>query len=143
MPANARSAPPRLVLDAGPLIALFHDQDPDHEAALRGFTVVAARRSQLVTPLPVVFEVYKWLLYNGGYQTAQRGFREMRTALSIIDVRVGDLDAIGVLTQAVRGWRGTLEDVLVALTALRLRAPVWTLNYRDLSAFPRLTFWNP
>lgn len=143
MSANARTAPPRLVLDAGPLIALFHDQDPDHDDAVRGSAAVAARRGQLLTPLPVVFEVYKWLLYHGGYHVAQQGLREMRAALSTIDIGIGDLHTIGALTDAVRGWRGTLEDAAVALTALRLRAPVWTLNYRDLSAFPRLTFWNP
>jgi hypothetical protein len=40
-------------------------------------------------------------------------------------------------------WRGTLEDALVAVTGLRLRAPVWTLNYRDLAAFGSLEFWTP
>lgn len=38
---------------------------------------------------------------------------------------------------------GTLEDASVALVALRLKAPVWTFNYRDLCAFSALEFWTP
>ncbi len=41
------------------------------------------------------------------------------------------------------GWKGSREDVLVAAVAIRLRLPAWTLNYRDLGAFPRLELWAP
>lgn len=143
MPANAEEVPRQLVLDAGPLIALLHTQDPDHREAVRGFTTCADRRTQLVTPLPVVFEVYKWLLYQGGYRVAQEGLDEIRKAVTVVSPVVGDLDAVSSVTRMLQGWRGTLEEATVVLTALRLRSPVWTLNYRDFSAFPRLAFWNP
>jgi predicted nucleic acid-binding protein len=48
-----------------------------------------------------------------------------------------------MLAGAIRDWAGTLEDAVVAVTALRLRVPVWTLNVRDLGARPELRFWNP
>lgn len=143
MPASVEAIPRRLVLDAGPLIALLHGRDPDHEEAVRGLSTLADHRVQLVTPLPVIFEVYKWLLYEAGYGPAQQGLREMRRALAITYPDAEDLDAVVSITQAPQRWRGTLEDATVALTALRLRIPVWTLNYRDFSAFPSLLFWHP
>lgn len=143
MPANVESIPRRLVLDAGPLIALMHGKDPDHQEAVRGLSTLADHRVQLVTPLPVIFEVYKWLLYEAGYGLAQQGLREMRRALAITYPEAAELDAIVSITRVLQKWGGTLEDATVALTALRLRIPVWTLNYRDFSAFPRLFFWRP
>jgi predicted nucleic acid-binding protein len=87
--------PPRLVLDAGPFIALFHRSDPDHEGAV------------------------------------------------VVPFTLEDLEEAGLLLAQLPGWEGTLEDASVALLALRLKAPVWTLNYRDLGAFPALRFWTP
>lgn len=54
-----------------------------------------------------------------------------------------EFQGVQELVTALADWQGTLEDALVALTALQHRAPVWTLNNRDLSAFPRLSFWTP
>jgi predicted nucleic acid-binding protein len=51
--------------------------------------------------------------------------------------------AAATLTGAGRNWAGSLEDAVVAVTALRLRSPVWTLNVRDLGVLPALHFWNP
>lgn len=143
MRANVRTTPHLLVLDAGPLIALFHQQDPDHGAAVRGFEVLAADGAELVAPAPVVFEAYKWLLYHSGRSTAQLGLREMRMTLEVTTMTTDEFDLACRITGALQNWMGTLEDAVVALTGLRLRSSVWTLNYRDLSAFPRLTFWNP
>jgi predicted nucleic acid-binding protein len=55
----------RVVLDAGPLIALLHGKDPDHPVAVVGFERLTRAHTRLVTPLPVVFEVYKWLVGRG------------------------------------------------------------------------------
>jgi hypothetical protein len=54
-----------------------------------------------------------------------------------------DLDDVSVLLSARPTWAGSLEDVLVALTELKLDVPVWMLNYRDLAAFRNLGFWIP
>ncbi len=134
--------PRRLVLDAGPLIALFHASDRDHEVAVRGFRALAERNSRLLTPLPVVFEVYKWLLFEGGPAVARRALERMVEALEVVPMRAEDLEAIQVLLAGRPDWKGTLEDASVVLLALRAKAPVWTLNYRDLGEFRELSFWT-
>ncbi len=137
------SVPRRIVLDAGPIIALLHKKDRDHESARAGFQQLADAGSGLTTPLPVVFEVYKWLLYEAGPASAQEGLRRMRESLEVAFPGPEDFDAAATLTGSIPNWAGTLEDAVVVLTALRMRVPVWTLNYRDLGAFPTLRFWTP
>jgi predicted nucleic acid-binding protein len=135
------AAPPKLLLDAGPLIALFHAADPYHAEALRGFRTLVEGKSRLIIPLPVLFEVYKWPLFEGGPAKARRALARMLEALEVEPLQVDDLEAIRLLLAARPEWKGTLEDASVALLALRLRAPVWTLNYRDLGVFKELSFW--
>lgn len=135
--------PPRLLLDAGPLIALFHKEDRDHAITATGFRQLAGGGTTVITPLPVVFEVYKWLLFRAGPPSAQEGFQRMRRSLDVLYLGAGDFEAAAALSGSIPNWAGTLEDATVVLTSLRLRLPVWTLNYRDLSAFPRLRFWTP
>ncbi len=134
--------PQRLVLDAGPLIALLHAADPEHEAAVRAFRALAEGNSRLITPLPVVFEVYKWTLFEGGVRTARRALEGMVEALEIVPLGLEDLEAIRVLLALRPEWRGTLEDAGVVLLALRTGAPVWTLNYRGFGVFRELSFWT-
>lgn len=136
-------APSRIVVDAGPIIALLHAADPDHAAAAAGFRQLVSVRARLVTPLPIVFEVYKWLLFEGGSGPARTGLERMRESMDLAYLREGDLAAVAHLVAAMPSWTGTLEDAAVALTALRLPAPLWTLNYRDLAAFKNLEFWTP
>jgi len=135
------AAPPKLLLDAGPLIALFHAADPYHAEALRGFRTLVGGKSRLIIPLPVLFEVYKWLLFEGDPAVARKALARMLEALEVEPLQVDDLEAIRLLLAARPEWKGTLEDASVALLALRLRAPVWTLNYRDLGVFRELSFW--
>ncbi len=137
------TTPRRLVLDAGPLIALLHRNDHDHDHALAGFRELTDGNASLVTPLPILFEVYKWLLYEAGPGAAQQGLHQMRRSLDITYPIQEEFAAAATLTGARRNWTGTLEDAIVAVTALRSRIPVWTLNYRDLRVFPELQFWNP
>jgi hypothetical protein len=61
----------------------------------------------------------------------------------VVPFTLEDLEEARLLLARLPGWESTLEDVSVALLALRLKAPVWTLNYRDLGAFPALRFWTP
>ena len=143
MPGNGR-IPPGVILDAGPLIALSHQSDRDHAAARAGFDSLIAGRSRLITPLPIVFEVYKWLLYEAGAAAAQTALAHMRSALDVVFPTQRDVDDTVALVRALgRGWKGSLEDALVAACAIRRRLPAWTLNYRDLGAFPRLELWAP
>ncbi len=142
MPESVR-IPRRVVIDAGPIIALLHKRDRDHNAAVSGFKQLVDGRASLLVPLPVVFEVYKWLLYEAGPAAAREGLRRMRESLEIAFAGREEFEAASTLCGGIRNWAGTLEDAVVALTGLRMRTPVWTLNYRDLGAFPNLQFWTP
>jgi hypothetical protein len=51
-------------------------------------------------------------------------------------------EVIALVTSRPRG-AGSLEDASIVLTAIRLDAPVWTIDYGDLSAFPVVEFWTP
>ena len=143
MPTANVDRPARLVLDAGPLIALLHARDADHEAAVSGFRRLAEARSRLIAPLPIVFEVYKWLGYEAGPEPARRGLARMREALEVVYPGSAELEELTLVIGAMARWTGTLEDALVAVTGLKMGAPVWTLNFRDLSAFRNLRFWAP
>jgi predicted nucleic acid-binding protein len=132
------------MLDAGPLIALSYPADRDHPAARRGFQQLLAWKSRLFVPLPIVFEVTKWLLHQANGGAAQAALGHMRGALEIVFPSEADFDNVTALVTGLGPrWRGSLEDALVAALAIRFDLPVWTLNYRDLGAFPRLRVWNP
>lgn len=136
--------PAGIVLDAGPLIALAYSADPDHAVSRAGFDTLIRGRARLVAPLPIVFEVYKWLLHQAGARVAQAALVDMRSVLELVfpDPSIFD-DVLAMVTALGTRWNGSLEDALVAAVAIRLRLPAWTLNYRDLAAFPRLALWSP
>ncbi len=135
--------PPRLVLDARPFIALFHRSDPDHEEAVRAFHRLAKGGTRFFVPMPILFEVFKWLLFEAGPQAARKSLAKVVEGAVVVPFNLEDLEKARLLLARLPGWEGTLEDASVAFLALRLGAPVWTLNYRDLGAFPTLRFWTP
>jgi predicted nucleic acid-binding protein len=67
----------RLVLDAGPLIALVSVQDDYHQECKAGFSKLPALFGEVLTPLPVLFEVYKFVL-------REQSSRAAMTALAVI-----------------------------------------------------------
>lgn len=131
------------MVDAGPLIALLNADDRDHEMARRGFLQLAAADARLIAPLPIAFEVYKWALYHAGASTARLALARMQAGLDLLYPDAVAFADVATVVEAMPQWSGSLEDALVAVTALHLTAPAWTLNYRDLSAFGRLEFWSP
>ena len=131
------------MLDAGPLIALLHALDPDHRTALSGFEQLLGSHARLIAPLPIVFEVYKWLLYEAHGSASRHGLQRMRESPEIVYPTSDDVDEVATILAQMPGWNGTLEDALVAVIGMKLGLPVWTLNYRDLSAFRGLAFWSP
>ena len=133
----------RVVLDAGPLIGLLYRSDEHHPAAVRGFRQLEESRTLLVVPLPIVFEVYKWLLQRTNVRLARSGLQLMIERVETIYVSQGELAEAVNLTLARQDWLGSLEDAMLAQTGIALSAPVWTFNYRDLTAFPSLQFWSP
>ncbi len=135
--------PNRLVIDAGPLVALFDPRDSDHALAGRGFQQLNAVRARLVAPVPIVFEVHKWLLYERGPTFAREAIGRMRQTLAFVFLDEQQLMEVTRVMASMPGWEGSMEDALVAVTAMAGSVPLWTLNYRDLGAFSKLTFWTP
>lgn len=133
----------RIVVDAGPLIGLLNSRDAYHSAALRGFEQLAAEGTTLLVPLPIVFEVFKWLLHRTSLPTARTALAWMIEDVEIVFPGSPELEQMLSLMAWRPQWRGSLEDTAIVQVATTADAPVWTLDYRDLSAFPNLRFWNP
>jgi predicted nucleic acid-binding protein len=64
MPLTMRRIAPlrQIVIDAGPLIGFFYAKDTHHSVCVAGLTQLAASKTEILAPLPIIFEVYKWLL---------------------------------------------------------------------------------
>ena len=67
----------------------------------------------------------------------------MQRVLEIVYVEPDQVLVIDQILERMPRWHGTLEDATVAVIAEARAVPVWTLNYRDLRAFPNLQFWTP
>ena len=133
----------QLVLDAGPLIAFFYAKDTDHAVCKAGFEQLLATNTTLVAPIPVVFEVYKWLIQRTTPAVAQATLEIVQKSLKFVPLTQQDFDEIYLMVQALPQWQGNLEDATVILLAQRYKCPIWTLNYRDFEIFKSLEFWNP
>lgn len=133
----------QLVLDAGPLIGLFHATDTYHNQCVSGFNQLSQSRTLLLTPLPIVFEVYKWLLQHTRTDVAQRTLQTMSDSLHLLTLDSETFAELQNVIEKLPQWRGSLEDATVMLTALQYRCPVWTYNFRDFNIFKSLDFWNP
>lgn len=131
------------MLDAGPLVGLCYAPDAYSAIADAGFRQLAHARTRQLAPLPIVLEVFKWLLHRAGPRLARIGIARIRRATEIVYPTADDLDRVADVVARMPTWEGSLEDALVATTAMEMKVPVWTLNYRDLAAFSRLTFWTP
>ncbi|MEO1635569.1 MAG: type II toxin-antitoxin system VapC family toxin [Cyanobacteria bacterium J06631_9] len=133
----------QIVLDAGPLIALFYAKDTYHAQGVAGFSQLIESDTLLLTPVPIIFEVYKWLLQRTRPEIAQKTLLTMNDSLHILTI---DAEAFSQLQTAIAQlpqWKGSLEDATVMLTGLQYGCPVWTYNFRDFSIFSSLEFWNP
>lgn len=133
----------QIILDAGPFIGLFYAKDTYHLDCVRGFETLAQENTTLLTPIPIVFEVYKWLLQRTQPRTAQNALQVMRESVHIIPLETADFEEIRGMVTQLSQWQGSLEDATVVLTALRYRSPVWTYNFRDFAIFKALEFWTP
>lgn len=133
----------QLVLDAGPLIGLFYAKDTYHADCVNGFRQLAQQGTLMLTPMPIVFEVYKWLLQRTHPTVAQNTLKIMQESLHFMTLEAADFDEIQDMVLQLPSWQGSLEDATVVFTALRFRCPVWTYNFRDLGLFQALSFWNP
>jgi predicted nucleic acid-binding protein len=133
----------QLVIDAGPLIALFAAKDPDHSACRDGFEQLMHDRVQVLAPIPVMFEVYKWLLYKSSRTIALQALEAMQLSLQGVPLLLSEFAELAALVNALSSWNGSLEDAMVFWLSQRYACPIWTLNYRDFSIFSSLEFWTP
>ena len=84
----------QLILDAGPLIGLFYAKDTYHNDCVKGFDQLAKSRTILLTPLPIVFEVYKWLLQRTRPKIAQHTLQVMYESLHLLPIELDDRDTL-------------------------------------------------
>lgn len=133
----------QIVLDAGPLIGLFYAKDTYHAQCVEGFRQLTQTNTLLLTPLPIVFEVYKWLLQRTRPKVAQQTLLTMNDCLHVLPMDAEAFEQMQTVVTQLPEWKGSLEDATVMLTALQYRCPVWTYNFRDFSLFSALDFWNP
>lgn len=133
----------KIVLDAGPLIGLFYAKDTYHNDCVRGFEQLAQQKTILLTPIPILFEVYKWLLQRTQPAIAHNTLKIMQESLYLLPLEKADFEEIQNMVTKLPQWQGSLEDATVVFTALRYHSPVWTYNFRDFSIFKALEFWTP
>lgn len=133
----------QIVLDAGPLIGLFYAKDTYHADCINGFQQLAQQKTILLTPIPIIFEVYKWLLQRTRPEIAQNTLKVIQVSLHSLPLEQTDFDELQGMVAQLPQWQGSLEDATVVLTALQYCCPIWTYNFRDFSIFPALAFWNP
>jgi predicted nucleic acid-binding protein len=135
--------PARVVLDAGPLIGAFNSRDAHHEESARGLRRLVDGHVRILIPVPIVFEVFKWLSYNVNPGAARIALIHIRLSFELVDVTQDMLADLAAMVDGMPRWSGSLEDAVVAYIGGDMGAPVWTFNYRDLGAFPNLQFWTP
>ena len=137
------NSPHALVLDTGILIALFDSGDAYHNSAKVGIVLLEQQKTRLFVPAAVVLETAKRLLFDTNSSTMHTAIDNMLETLEIFDTSKTSIQVAKDFAANIKAWNGTLEDAMVAKMALTYRIPVWTMNYRDFAAIPKLEFWNP
>jgi predicted nucleic acid-binding protein len=133
----------RLVLDAGPLIALFSAKDDYHEVCQVGFAQLPTVFAEVLTPLPILFEVYKFVAREQSSQVAQKALSVICDDTLVVPLEMKAFENIYSMVCQMPEWKGSLEDAAVVVTAQQHNASVWTLDYRDLHWFKSLHLWTP
>ena len=133
----------RLVLDAGPLIALFSAKDDYHEFCKAGFAQLPTVFGEVLTPLPILFEVYKFVAREQSSHVAQKALSVICDDTLIVPLELKAFQNIYSMVCQMPKWKGSLEDASVVVTAQHYNASVWTLDYRDLRWFKNLHLWTP
>ncbi len=133
----------RLVLDSDPLIGLLSKKDQYHQEAKQGFRQIPATFGEVLTPLPILFEVYKFVSRYQSPDSSRTLLGVIQTETVIISLANEDFAAISDLVLNTPKWQGSLEDASVIFTAQQYQAQIWTIDYQDFGFFSNLEFWNP
>jgi predicted nucleic acid-binding protein len=128
------SAAPVLV-DTGPLVALFDPSDRAHAACRKALARLAKRR--LVTTLSVVTEATYLLAFSGAAQQAMLAF-VCAGAVELVEFRASDLASAATLVEKYDDLPMDLADATLVVLADRLDTlEVFTLDRRDFSVYRR------
>ncbi len=100
----------RLVLDAGPLIALFRAEDTRHQDSINGFQQLAQQNTILLTPIPIIFEVYKWLLRRTRPEIAQNTLKVMQESLHPFPLGQSDFSSTTSVARFIGRWNCSGSD---------------------------------
>ncbi|MCU0536078.1 MAG: PIN domain-containing protein [Hydrococcus sp. Prado102] len=133
----------RLVLDAGPLIALLSASDDRHFECVAGFAKLPVEFGSVLTPLPILFEVYKFVARSQSPAAAQKALAIVVEDTVIVPLDLETFQNIYSMVCQIPNWQGSLEDASVVAIATQYNASVWTLDYRDLSWFKNIELWTP
>ncbi|MBD2395179.1 PIN domain-containing protein [Cyanobacterium aponinum FACHB-4101] len=133
----------RLILDTGPLIALVSERDNYHSEAKLGFSQISLVFGEVLTPLPILFEVYKFVARNESPKIAQKLLSVIQEETVIVTISESDFVTISDLVLNFSHWGGTLEDASVIVIAKKYQGQIWTIDYKDLGFFGDIEFWNP
>lgn len=125
----------QLVLDAGPLIAFFYAKDTDHLRCKAGFEQLFEAKTILLTPIPVVFEIYKWLLQRTTSNVAQTTLEVIQKNLKFVQLNQIDFDEIYLMVEALPQWRGTLIDTKKRLISASKSCYLDAARLCDLNQF--------
>jgi predicted nucleic acid-binding protein len=120
----------RVLIDTGPLVALFSEDDGQHERCTEALKTL---RPPLFTCWPVVAEA-AWLLRTRPHSLYQLfdGFRD--GVFHLLSLEVEDLPAIAALMRRYEDARLQFADAALAHLAERERIrTVFTLDRRDFS----------
>jgi predicted nucleic acid-binding protein len=135
--------PSFLVVDAGPLIAILDGRAKEHRTAVRGLDRLISARTRIIIPLPIVFEVFKWLSNETRREVARAWLGRLHRGAVVRFPEPSDIDRVTSILHMLPSWRGSMEDALLVVICQKERLPLWTYNYRDLAAFKTLEFWTP
>lgn len=124
-------APRRVVVDSGPLIALFDADDAYHQAALH---FVRETRGQLISTMSVVTEAM-YVLAEG--LTAQRNLLQwiQSGALLLIEPDVGDFGRVSWLMEKYADLPMDFTDAVVVALCERLETRHVASVDRDFSVY--------
>jgi predicted nucleic acid-binding protein len=131
---------PSIIVDAGPLIALFDRDDRHHRRAVE---FVRRRRERLITNLPVLTEATFVLRFS---VEAQRDLLNWaHQALDIDNATSADLPRIAALLAKYRDLRADFADISLVALAERLDLSLVASVDKDFAvyrAFGRRSFKN-
>jgi predicted nucleic acid-binding protein len=127
----------------GVLYAAFDAGDVEyHKIAASELLRLNQSNTQLIVPTCVVLETAKRLLFDVNASAMRRATAAMLETLEVVNTTAETLKEALELMLVMGHWGATLEDAIVINTALQLKVPVWTLNYRDFGSIKGLEFWT-